>query len=113
MANKIYERIYREATDPLASEIIKACDKYISIEADTAAAELGGVDSRKILYLNAIALAGLTRDKVGFTGAVYDILEDVNLHSANAYYLSPDDEYFLRTPRDEILCNDELYNKLK
>ncbi|GHT67800.1 hypothetical protein FACS1894110_13980 [Spirochaetia bacterium] len=108
-----YEKIYNKSTDPLASKIIEACNEYISLEANEAGAYLGGVDSRKILYLNAIALAGLTRDKVEFTKNVYDILEDQNYHSANAYYLSPDDDYFLKTPRDEILCNDELYKDLK
>jgi hypothetical protein len=113
MANKNYDKIYAEASENLASHIIGACNKFISIEADQAGAYLGGVDSRKILYLNAIALEGITRDRVEFNKRVYDILEDQNLHSANAYYLSPDDDYFLRTPRDEILCNDDLYKDLK
>jgi hypothetical protein len=113
MTNRNHEKKYNEAAENLASHIIGACNKYISLEADNAAAQLGGVDSRKILYLNAIALDEITRDRVEFNKIVFDILEDQNLHSANAYYLSPDDNFFLKTPRDEILCNDELYNKLK
>ncbi|GHV75640.1 hypothetical protein AGMMS49942_04610 [Spirochaetia bacterium] len=113
MTNKTYNKVFNEAINPLASKIIRACSKYISNEANNAAAGIGSVDSRKILFLNALALAELTRDKVVFTKIIYDILEDQNLHSANAYYLSPSDEFFLTTPRDEILCNDELYKDLQ
>jgi coproporphyrinogen III oxidase len=105
---------YDDINTLLARKIKKACDEYMTLEAYNTAAGIGGVESQKILYLNAIVLAKLTRDKVEFTKAVYDILEGKSLNSANAYYLSPDDEFFLKTPRDEILSNNnELYKKLK
>jgi hypothetical protein len=104
-----FEKIYNKTPDPLASEIIKAIDEFIATEADAA---VNGVYSRKILYLNALTLAGLTREKVKFTKKTYDILEGHNLQTANAYYISPNDKFYLSIPRDEILSNNELYKNL-
>jgi hypothetical protein len=102
MENKTYEKIYRETSDPVALRIIRACDCFMAVEAYNTASEVGGVEMQKVLYLNALVLAGLTRDKVDFTKSIYDKLQKNNLHSANAYYLSPTDDFFLRTPRYAI-----------
>jgi hypothetical protein len=98
----------RNTDRSLANAIMSAISKFVSDDADKAGQYQGGVDARKILYLNALVLAGLSRDKVNFTQGVYDILEDENDHFANAYYVSPNDEYFMKTPRDTILTTNKV-----